>query len=126
MTRLSCSQNISSKGPSRPRSLGDRLRCIRREKGLTQSQLASLANTNQSVIQKIENNRSLRPRKINEIAAALEVSPSWLMFGDESHEAQDAEAITLAELWSHLPEPYRSQIRNEILRHASRTLNRQQ
>ncbi len=104
-------------------SLGERLRCRRREKGWTQDQLAAHAGTNQAVIQKIENGRSLRPRKINEIASALEVSPSWLMFGEEPSNGLDTEARTVAEAWSRLPEPYRSRIRAEILHYAQTALS---
>jgi len=104
-------------------SLGERLRCRRREKGWTQDQLAAHAGTNQAVIQKIENGRSLRPRKINEIASALEVSPSWLMFGEESNNNLNTEARTVAEAWSRLPEPYRSRIRAEILHYAQSVLS---
>ncbi len=104
-------------------SLGERLRCRRREKGWTQDQLAAHAGTNQAVIQKIENGRSLRPRKINEIASALEVTPSWLMFGEEPNNALNTEARTVAEAWSRLPEPFRSRIRAEILHHVQTALS---
>ncbi len=104
-------------------SLGERLRCRRREKGWTQDQLAAHAGTNQAVIQKIENGRSLRPRKINEIASALEVTPSWLMFGEEPNNSLSTEARTVAEAWSRLPEPFRSRIRAEILHYAQTELS---
>jgi transcriptional regulator with XRE-family HTH domain len=103
---------------SYPSSLGERLRCRRREKGWTQEQLAALAGTNQAVIQKIENGRSLRPRRINEIATALDVSPSWLMFGDAPKDSLDNEARAIGETWSQLPEPFRSRIRAEIMHYA--------
>ena len=120
MLHMSSSQHVPSSSYMQPSNLGDRLRCARREKGLTQSQLATLAGTNQSVIQKIENNRSLRPRKIDEIAAALGTSPSWLMFGSESQERRDAEALAVAKIWSELPEPFRSRIRAEIIQSTRR------
>ncbi len=103
--------------------LGERLRCRRHEKDWTQDQLAAHADTNQAVIQKTENGRSLRPRKINEIAAALEVTPSWLMFGEGSNDDMNTEASTLGETWSRLPEPFRSRIRAEILHYAQITLS---
>ena len=101
-----------------PSSLGERLRCRRREKNWTQDQLAAHAGTNQAVIQKIENGRSLRPRKIDEIASALEVTPSWLMFGEEKDATINTEARTVAESWSRLPEPFRSRIRAEIMHYS--------
>lgn len=63
-------------------TLSDRLRVVRRKAGLSQSGLADLSFTNQGVIQKIENGRSLLPRKIKEIASALNVKPGWLLFGE--------------------------------------------
>ena len=69
--------------PHHLRTLGERLRYRRRQMGWTQEQLAVQAGTNQAVIQKIETGKSLRPRKIDEIASVLDVNPAWLMFGDE-------------------------------------------
>lgn len=67
---------------SGPEHIGIRLRSTRREKGFTQDQLAKEAGTNQAVIQKIENGKSLRPRQIMQIAEVLEVNPAWLQFGE--------------------------------------------
>jgi transcriptional regulator with XRE-family HTH domain len=101
--------------PNIPLTLGARMRSRRLEKGWTQEQLARRAGTNQAVIQKIENGRSLRPRKIDQIAAELNVSPAWLMFGSQATPTSlDPEAVTIAESWSQLPEPHRSRIRDEI------------
>jgi len=62
--------------------IGIRLRTARREKGFTQDQLAREAGTNQAVIQKIENGKSLRPRQIMQISEVLNVNPAWLQFGE--------------------------------------------
>ncbi len=72
------------------------------------------AGTNQAVIQKIENGKSLRPRKIDQIAAVLDVNPAWLMFGDELAATLPEEAMTVANEWNRIPEPDRSRIRQEI------------
>jgi transcriptional regulator with XRE-family HTH domain len=101
-----------------PATLGQRMRSRRLEKGWTQEQLARRAGTNQAVIQKIENGKSLRPRKIDQIARELEVSPAWLMFGDKDPELAP-DAVTVAEHWARLPEPHRSRIREEILQLAT-------
>jgi transcriptional regulator with XRE-family HTH domain len=96
-------------------TLGSRLRRKRRERGWTQEELALRAGTNQAVIQKIENGKSLRPRKIDEIAQVLDVNPAWLMFGDEaSPTLLDEEATEVAKAWNHLPEPIRSRIKRNI------------
>ncbi len=96
-------------------SLGERMRMRRREKGWTQEQLARRAGTNQAVIQKIENGKSLRPRKIDQIAEQLGVSPAWLMFGDEAAAELSPDTLVVAENWARLPEPHRTRIREEIL-----------
>lgn len=97
-------------------SLGARVRRKRREKGWTQEQLAVRAGTNQAVIQKIENGKSLRPRKIDEIASVLDANPAWLMFGEKSGANLQDDAVAIAEAWSRIPEPARSRLREEILR----------
>lgn len=96
------------------RSLGDRMRYRRRQLGWTQEELAVQAGTNQAVIQKIENGKSLRPRKIDEIADVLDVPPSWLMFGDDPNNNLSDEAIELAETWQKLSEYDRHRIRDEV------------
>ena len=107
-------QNFETYIPREMDTLGSRLRRKRREHGWTQDELAIRAGTNQAVIQKIENGKSLRPRKINEIASVLEVKPAWLMFGEKSVSAIDDEAMEVAKAWSKLPEPIRSRIKRNI------------
>jgi len=96
-------------------TLGQRMRYKRLDNGWTQEQLAAKAGTNQAVIQKIENGKSLRPRKIDQIAAVLGVNPAWLMFGDEADSSLSSDARDLANAWTKLPEPHRSRILNEIM-----------
>jgi transcriptional regulator with XRE-family HTH domain len=67
---------------SGPEHIGIRLRSARRERGFTQDQLAREAGTNQAVIQKIENGKSLRPRQIMRISEVLNINPAWLQFGE--------------------------------------------
>ena len=98
----------------RMRTLGERLRYSRRQRGWTQEELAVKAGTNQAVIQKIENGKSLRPRKIDEIAAVLEVSPAWLMFGDSKAIPLTDEARELAELWMGLPSEERARVLAQV------------
>ncbi|MES9888148.1 MAG: helix-turn-helix transcriptional regulator [Candidatus Sedimenticola sp. 6PFRAG1] len=106
---------MNSMTPQNLGNLGQRMRHKRQEKGWTQEQLAVRAGTNQAVIQKIEYGKSLRPRKIDQIADVLDVNPAWLMFGDEKASTLPAEANSVAEAWQHLPEPHRSRIRQEIM-----------
>jgi transcriptional regulator with XRE-family HTH domain len=98
-----------------PESLGERLRGRRREMGMTQEQLAERADTTQAVIQKIENGKSLRPRKIDKIASALGVKAAWLMFGNDRFDHIDAEAMKIADAWTRLDETLRTELRARIL-----------
>ena len=97
-------------------TLGWRLRKRRKELGWTQTELAEKVGTSQAVIQKIENGKSLRPRILEEIAAALDVKPAWLMFGVEEAGELSDEAIELARAWARLKEPHRTAMREAILR----------
>lgn len=99
-------------------TLGERLRRRRKEVGWTQEQLGARSGTTQAVIQKIENGKSLRPRKIDEISRALGVAPEWLMFGagNGRYQGLDEEAIQVATAWSRLSEPQRTEIKQAVLR----------
>lgn len=59
----------------------DRFRQARENRGLTQEGLAKLANVTQTTVYKIESGETLRPRKLDEFAGLLKVSPEWLQFG---------------------------------------------
>jgi len=95
-------------------SLGERMRFRRRELGLTQEELALLSGTNQAVIQKIENGKSLRPRKLDVIADALNITPSWLLYGEKKNTQLTPEAKKVGELWMRLSEREQRHIQREI------------
>jgi len=96
-------------------TLGGRLRKRRRDLGWTQVHLAEQVGTYQAVIQKIENGKSLRPRILSQIAAALEVHPAWLMFGIAEVGGLSSEAVDLARAWDRLAEPQRSAMKDAIM-----------
>ena len=95
-------------------TLGERLRYRRHQVNLTQENLAQKAGTNQAVIQKIENGRSLRPRRIHQIAAVLDINPAWLMFGEDQATPLPKETRKLAEMWVKLPTTERQRIFDEV------------
>ena len=101
------------------RTLGERVRYKRHQKGWTQDQLAMHADTNQAVIQKIENGKSLRPRKIDKIADVLDVNPAWLMFGDQDAIYLSDEAKEFASYWEQLPPNEKARIKSEVMRIAN-------
>jgi len=63
-------------------SIGTRLRETRMARGLTQEKLGELAETDQAVIQKIENGKVWHPRVVAGLALALDVNPAWLQWGE--------------------------------------------
>ena len=97
-------------------TLGGRLRKRRKDLGWTQMYLAEQVGTSQAVIQKIENGKSLRPRILEQIAAALGVRPAWLQFEVEEVTELNEEAIELARAWSKLEEPHRTAMKEAILK----------
>ncbi len=105
--------DIDAKRADYTTTLGDRLTQKRKEQGWTQARLGAKAGTNQAYIQKVENGKSLRPRKLDAIADALGVSPVWLMFGIEQF---DDEVVEWALAWSKLQEPHRSVLKDMILK----------
>lgn len=76
--------------------------------GLTQDELARRAGVTRDVIAMIELGRTKRPRKIEQIAKALEVSPAWLAFGKPDLDRLSAEAIEAALVLDGLPTEVRS------------------
>ena len=96
-------------------TLGARLTDCRVAKGWTQHQLAAQVGTSQAVVQRIETGKCKHPRIIHELAAALDVSPAWLMYGVNVIDGLEEEAIETARAWSKLSEPHRSALREMIL-----------
>ncbi len=66
-------------------TLAERLKIAREKKGMSQAQLAELIGLSQQSVAKIENGDTLQPRKIKDIAKALDVSQKWLQLGIEEN-----------------------------------------
>lgn len=64
-------------------AIGDNLKAARIARGLSQKALADLVGVEQQTIEAIENGRTKQPRKTNELAAALQITPEALLFGDQ-------------------------------------------
>lgn len=62
-------------------NLGSRIKKRRNDMGLTQSQLAEAISTSQQTVQSIEAGLVENPRKLKEIAEALQTTPEFLRFG---------------------------------------------
>lgn len=66
-------------------SLANRLRTAREKAGLSQDELAVRVGLSQQAIGKIESGITSQPRKIKDIAQALNVSKEWLLLGVEEN-----------------------------------------
>ncbi len=64
------------------RTLADRVREAREEKGMSQAALARACGVNQQTIQKVETGRTLQPGFILELADALDTDPYYLSRGE--------------------------------------------
>lgn len=62
--------------------IGDRIRIARLNLELSQSALAKRANVSQGTIGQLESGRNQSSAKIVELASALNVSPEWLLYGE--------------------------------------------
>jgi transcriptional regulator with XRE-family HTH domain len=118
MTTLTMNSMISNDNQNQDFTpgLGKRLRLRRKDLDLTQTELAERVGTSQAVIQKIENGKSLRPRILGDLAAALDVKPAWLMYGIEDLGDLSDDAIELGRAWAKLKEPHRTAMKDAILR----------
>jgi transcriptional regulator with XRE-family HTH domain len=71
-------------------ALGEKINRLRRDKGLTLEQLAKATGSSKSYMWEIENKDVARPsgEKLNQIAAALEVTPEFLLDGKQTDPTQ--------------------------------------
>ncbi|MBK5143365.1 helix-turn-helix transcriptional regulator [Budviciaceae bacterium BWR-B9] len=65
-------------------TLAERVAKRREQLGLSQKTLAEKIQVSQQSINKIESGQTRSPRNLDKLAEALDVSPQWLLFGDES------------------------------------------
>lgn len=72
--------------------LGDKIRELRKEKGLTLEQLATLAGSSKSYIWELENKNPPRPsaEKLAKIAEQLGTTIEYLLDGEGKVDAEDA------------------------------------
>lgn len=63
-------------------SIGDRIRSVRRQKNISQAELAKLANVTQGAISQLENGRNDTSKELPAIAKALGVDVYWLQTGE--------------------------------------------
>lgn len=62
-------------------NISERIKIRRKKLGLTQAELAEIADCSQQTIQKLESGLINNPRNIEALAAALQTTPEFLRFG---------------------------------------------
>lgn len=62
--------------------LSDRLKYLRKIKGLTQADLAKMAQTSQQAIQQAEGGKARNPRYLPRLARAMDVPVEWLSLNE--------------------------------------------
>lgn len=108
--------------------MGDRIRAVRRDRGLTLAKLSQLAGLSAGAISDMEQGRQKGTTKLPSLAAALGVRVEWLQTGQGAREGSGSIAeptrspyshgwpnVTVEEArfgaeWGKLDEPARSQI----------------
>lgn len=70
---------------NRSATIGERMRQVRLQRGLTQADLAKLAGMSATTVSRIERGRLVpHQHTLQHLATALEVSPWWLLLGDDT------------------------------------------
>jgi DNA-binding XRE family transcriptional regulator len=91
-------------------TLAGRLRQRRLEVGLSQRMLGLAVGLTKFAIQKMEAGRNTRPRDIEAIGAALDISPAWLLFGTPVHDELSLDALEVGRRWQALDEDSRQYV----------------
>ncbi|OIP15348.1 MAG: transcriptional regulator [Comamonadaceae bacterium CG2_30_59_20] len=96
--------------------LGDKLRLLRKKKGLSLEQLAALTESSKSYIWELENRDAPNPsaEKMVRLAASLDVTPEFLLSTTVS--TPDGEVVDQAffRKYQNLPEPEKKKIRKIV------------
>ncbi len=89
-------------------TLALRLKAARERNNMSQQDLADVIGTSRESIQHIEDGRTKNPRKLEQIAKALDVSPAWLRFGNEKIDKLDADSLEVAQIFNGLDDQARA------------------
>lgn len=111
-------------------TINERVRMLRKEKGLTQSELGEKIGLKKSAISKLESDgNSVTDQNIRLIRDTFHVREHWLRTGEGERDAGDDEALfekirerfrlrglseTIARAWFRLPEEEREHIAQEV------------
>src|SRR5260370_23393577 len=86
-----------------PQDIGTRIRTVRRERGLTQDELADQVGVSRSAVAQWETGRTGQVTgNLSRIAGVLEVNVEYLMHGDDKHavgEVRQGDELALLRLY---------------------------
>ena len=88
--------NQKSREGTMVNTIGGRIEQVRIMRGLSQEELAKVANVSQQTISYIEQGKRDNPRSLNRIAAALGVPEAFLRYGEADLNTLDATVMDLA------------------------------
>ena len=84
-------------------TLAERVKWARKKKRWRQEDLADAVGASRAQIQKIETGVITRPRNMEALAEALDVSPIWLQHGDPRLDELTSAGADIGLLWQSLP-----------------------
>lgn len=92
--------------------IGNRIRELRKERGLTQEQLAELAEISVDFLSLVETGRnSMKAQILAKIATSLNISSDYILFGNAPYK----ENVKLNSMLSAVPEGKRKQVEKLIV-----------
>lgn len=96
-----------------PTPLGERVREMRKKRGLTLERLAERVGSSKSYMWEIENKDVARPsaEKLALIATALDTTVEYLLVGDGAKEEEDAEDIAFFRKYKKMDAPAKERLR---------------
>jgi len=99
-----------------PNPLGDRIRTLRKERGLTLDQLAEQSGSSKSYIWELENKNPPRPsaEKLSKIAAQLGTTIEYLLEGEASQSADEAVDAHFYRNYQKMDGPTKAKIRRIV------------
>ena len=99
-----------------PTALGDKIRELRKQKGLTLDKLAELTESSKSYIWELENKNTPRPSadKIGRIAAVLGVTSEFLLDTSEKSPTPDIEDKAFFRKYQKLEPEVKAKIRSIV------------
>ncbi|WP_085446106.1 helix-turn-helix domain-containing protein [Magnetofaba australis] len=95
---------------------GERVKALRKEKGLTLEQLATAAGTSKSRIWELENRDNQRPtaQRLASIADALETTVEFLMGIEEQMDTEEVADVAFYRQYRKMPAETRRKIREMV------------